>query len=50
MSTNSSSRTRSTDVLVIGGGAAGLSLALRTAEKAHVTILSKSSLSLGSTY
>jgi L-aspartate oxidase len=50
MPTTSSSRTRSTDVLVIGGGAAGLSLALRIADKAQVTILSKSSLSLGSTY
>ncbi len=39
-----------TDVLVIGGGAAGLSLALRIADKAKVTILSKSSLKQGSTY
>jgi L-aspartate oxidase len=40
----------STDVLIIGGGAAGLSLALRIAGKAKVTILSKSSLKQGSTY
>jgi L-aspartate oxidase len=48
--TESSSRIRTTDVLIIGGGAAGLSLALRIADSAHVTILSKSSLKLGSTY
>jgi len=41
---------RQTDVLIIGGGAAGLSLALRIADNARVTILSKSSLKLGSTY
>ncbi len=39
-----------TDVLIIGGGAAGMSLALRVADKAKVTILSKSSLAQGSTY
>jgi L-aspartate oxidase len=50
MPTNTASRLQQTDVLIIGGGAAGLSLALRIADKAHVTILSKSSLSLGSTY
>ncbi|MDY6984296.1 MAG: L-aspartate oxidase [Pseudomonadota bacterium] len=50
MSTASSSRIRTTDVLIIGGGAAGLSLALRIADSAQVTILSKSSLKLGSTY
>lgn len=38
------------DVLIIGGGAAGLSLALKIAEFAKVTILSKSSLNQGSTY
>ena len=38
------------DVLVIGGGAAGLSLALKIAEFARVTVLSKSSLQQGSTY
>ncbi len=38
------------DVLVIGGGAAGLSLALKIAEFTKVTILSKSSLHQGSTY
>jgi len=41
---------RETDVLIIGGGAAGLSLALRIADDAKVTILSKSSLKQGSTY
>jgi len=38
------------DVLVIGGGAAGLSLALKIAEFAKVTVLSKSALQQGSTY
>jgi L-aspartate oxidase len=38
------------DVLVIGGGAAGLSLALKVAAFAKVTILAKSSLRQGSTY
>jgi len=38
------------DVLVIGGGAAGLSLALKMADFTKVTILSKSSLRQGSTY
>jgi len=32
------------DVLIIGGGAAGLSLALRVADKARVTILAKAAL------
>jgi L-aspartate oxidase len=41
---------RQTDVLVIGGGAAGLSLALRIADQAKVTVLAKSSLKQGSTY
>jgi L-aspartate oxidase len=50
MPTSPASRIRETDVLIIGGGAAGLSLALRIADRASVTILSKSSLSLGSTY
>lgn len=39
-----------TDVLVIGGGAAGLSLALRIADFAHVTVLTKGPLFEGSTY
>src|SRR3990167_9550668 len=35
---------KSSDVLIIGGGAAGLSLALRVADKARVTILAKAAL------
>ncbi|MDR2213926.1 MAG: L-aspartate oxidase [Pseudomonadales bacterium] len=38
------------DVLIIGGGAAGMSLALRLADQAKVTLLTKSSLKQGSTY
>jgi len=38
------------DVLVIGSGAAGLTLALNLAEKSKVILLSKGSLSEGSTY
>ncbi len=41
---------RDADVLIIGGGAAGLSLALKVADRTKVTILSKSSLQHGSTY
>lgn len=47
---NNAHKFRKTDVLIIGGGAAGLSLALRIADKASVTILAKSSLKQGSTY
>ncbi len=38
------------DVLVIGSGAAGLSLALRLADQAQILMLSKASLSSGSTF
>ena len=38
------------DVLVIGSGGAGLSLALRLADHAHILVLSKVSLTSGSTY
>src|SRR5690606_11977833 len=52
MSSNHSpdQRVQRADVLVIGGGAAGLSLALRLADHARVVVLSKSSLRQGSTY
>src|SRR5512144_1113952 len=39
-----------TDVLILGCGAAGLSLALRLADVAHITALAKGSVSAGSTY
>lgn len=39
----------STDVLIIGSGAAGLTLALQLAGKAHVTVLSKAGLEEGCT-
>ncbi|WP_017445832.1 L-aspartate oxidase [Gayadomonas joobiniege] len=38
------------DVLVIGAGAAGLTLALRLASKANIIVLSKAKLKEGSTY
>ncbi|MBX4181029.1 L-aspartate oxidase [Sodalis sp. CWE] len=38
-----------TDVLIIGSGAAGLSLALRLSDNLNITILSKSSINEGST-
>lgn len=38
------------DVLIIGSGAAGLSLALRTAEHQNVIVLSKGPISEGSTF
>ncbi len=38
------------DILVIGGGAAGLTLALRAAPFATVAVLSKASLELGATF
>lgn len=40
----------SCDVLIIGSGAAGLSLALRLAEKHQVIVLSKGPVSEGSTF
>lgn len=50
MANDSTSPALTCDVLIIGGGAAGLTLALKMADSAKVTILSKSSLKLGSTY
>ena len=44
------STTSQFDVVVIGSGAAGLTLALALAERANVAIISKSRLSEGSTY
>lgn len=38
------------DILIIGSGASGLSLALQLAEKASVAVLSKAALSEGATY
>ncbi|MGB9095509.1 L-aspartate oxidase [Erwinia sp.] len=45
-----SSSEYSCDVLIIGSGAAGLTLALRLAEKHQVTVLSKGPVSEGSTF
>tara|TARA_A100000171_G_scaffold53084_1_gene76498 strand:- start:3835 stop:5478 length:1644 start_codon:yes stop_codon:yes gene_type:complete len=38
------------DILIIGSGAAGLSLALKTADKARVAVLSKGQLNQGATF
>lgn len=40
----------STDVLIIGGGAAGLTAALRLADKARVTVLCKGDITSGSSH
>lgn len=42
--------TRSTDILIIGGGMAGLTCALQIPERFNVTVLSKKELPTGSTY
>ena len=44
------SSTASCDVLIVGGGVAGISLALRLAEHADVTLLAKAALTEGSSY
>ena len=44
------SKTQKTDILVIGSGAAGLTLALRAADFCKVTVLSKSDLREGATF
>lgn len=41
---------KKTDLLIIGSGAAGLTLALRSADFCHVTVLSKGDLREGATY
>ncbi len=46
----SSQETNKYDVLIIGSGAAGLSLAIRIADHAKVAVLSKFALTSGSTY
>ena len=48
--TDENSSLHETDVLVIGSGAAGLSLALHVAKYAKVTVLSKGTLNEGSTW
>lgn len=44
------SQQKSFDILIIGSGAAGLSLAIRLAEHAQIAVLSKFALASGSTY
>ena len=39
-----------TDVLIIGGGAAGLAAALQLADAARVTVLSKGDITTGSSH
>ncbi|RDX36318.1 L-aspartate oxidase [Kangiella sp. HD9-110m-PIT-SAG07] len=50
MSHTTQDLTHSTDVLVIGSGAAGLSVALRLAHKGKITVLSKAEVTEGSTF
>jgi len=50
MSSNDSTSVRDYDILVIGSGAAGLTLALKTADFARVAVISKGQLSQGATY
>ena len=42
--------TLDTDIVIVGSGAAGLTLALRTADFARVTVVSKGDLQEGATY
>jgi len=49
MQTNYSSQKLTTDILIIGSGIAGLSLALKLAKRFKITLIAKSSLSEGST-
>ena len=44
------SQTKKTDILIVGSGAAGLTLALRAADTCKVTVLSKSDLREGATF
>ena len=50
MTTSAVNLATDTDILIIGSGAAGLTLALRSAEFARVTVLSKGSLRDGATF
>ena len=50
MSASTASNERETDILIIGSGAAGLTLALRSADFARVTVLSKGDLQEGATF
>ncbi|MCK5354414.1 MAG: FAD-dependent oxidoreductase, partial [Methyloprofundus sp.] len=44
------SKQQNYDVLIIGSGGAGLSLALKLADQCHVVVLSKFALTEGSTF
>lgn len=50
MEEHKASEGHATDILIIGSGAAGLTLALRTADFARVTVLSKGDLQEGATF
>lgn len=50
MAQNSQNITKKAEILIIGSGAAGLTLALRSADFAQVTVLSKGILSEGATF
>jgi len=49
-SPNNNTATREFDILIIGSGAAGLTLALQTADFARVAVLSKGKLNQGATF
>lgn len=50
MTSSGAAAGRASDILIIGSGAAGLTLALRCADFAKVTVLSKGNLEEGATY
>ncbi len=50
MNSNPATLESATDILIIGSGAAGLTLALRSADFARVTVLSKGDLQEGATF
>jgi len=50
MSSNNNTTLYDYDILIIGSGAAGLTLALKSADNARVAVLSKGQLSQGATY
>src|SRR5690606_39962028 len=50
MNSNNNTTLYDYDILIIGSGAAGLTLALKSADNARVAVISKGQLSQGATY